>query len=348
MILRGISIALGMVFLLTSQVSQSAEPTAKADMSDAAKRRIAREGRFLQRAIEDLETSYQYVVEDISSIEKQIDEIQLGEPARRENEFRSLVNWYQDYAEWLSEMSAEFGKDLEQYYTGAGEGKGWANRYAAMKVKYKLLEDQLREKVKRSEDDKAEHEKTIARLKSVIERLSKERELEKARPDKPGKGEDAETETHRKKRDLDVDTRIVQIEGEIRNLEYLLKHLDIVIEKELGALDWITLKGRDCEALSEVSEAIRSSALSPQGDAFNRMIRTYESDISHLRRKSEDADRKLSRIIRTGTLRTLDRLEDLSDYYEQMKNRYDHHSTWLRLQIGGYRADVTEILNERR
>lgn len=115
--LRRILIVSGMIFLLTSQVSHSAEPKAAADMSDAAKRRIAREGRFLQRAIEDLETSYQYVVEDISSIEKLIAEIQLGEPARRENELRNIVNWYQDYAEWLSEKSAEFGRDLEQFYT---------------------------------------------------------------------------------------------------------------------------------------------------------------------------------------------------------------------------------------
>lgn len=342
MILRGILMVSGILVLLTCQISHSAEPKAQTERSDAAKGRIALEGRFLQRALEDLETSYQFVVEDIRSIEKQIDEIQLLEPARRENDLRNLVNWYQDYAEWLSETSAEFGHDLEHYHAGVSEGKGWANRYAEMKATYTLLEGQLRQKVKRAEDDKSELEKTIARLNSALERLRNQREFEESRTDKPEKGGG-------RKPDLDDDMRIVQLEGQVRDQEYQLKHFDILIEKELGALDWISMKGRDSEALSEVSAAIGSSTRSSVlEDACNRVIRAYESDISHLRRKSEDADRKRSRIIRTGTLRTIDRLEDLSDYYGQMKSRYDHQSNWLRTQIGSYRADVTELWNEKR
>lgn len=48
-------------------------------------------------------------------------------------------------------------------------------------------------------------------------------------------------------------------------------------------------------------------------------------------------------IAATGTLRTQDRIEELSGYYERMKSRHEHHIAWLREQIGAYRADLTEI-----
>jgi hypothetical protein len=44
--------------------------------------------------------------------------------------------------------------------------------------------------------------------------------------------------------------------------------------------------------------------------------------------------------------RLLDRLEELSRYYEQMKSRFDRHADWLRGQIGSYQADLIEIGKE--
>jgi len=42
----------------------------------------------------------------------------------------------------------------------------------------------------------------------------------------------------------------------------------------------------------------------------------------------------------------LDRLEELSRYYEKMKSRYDHHIDWLKEEIGSYQVDLIEIGKE--
>ena len=73
---------------------------------------------------------------------------------------------------------------------------------------------------------------------------------------------------------------------------------------------------------------------------YNGAIRTYEFDIISLGKKIEDLDRKRASIVRTGALATLERLEELSEQYETMKSRYEHHIGWLGEQIGSYRADL--------
>jgi hypothetical protein len=78
-------------------------------------------------------------------------------------------------------------------------------------------------------------------------------------------------------------------------------------------------------------------------DLYDRVIRNYESDIPFFRQKIDDINRKRSRITRTGTLQTLDRLDDLSEYYDKMKRRYDNHINWLSQQVGAYRAEQTGI-----
>jgi hypothetical protein len=63
-------------------------------------------------------------------------------------------------------------------------------------------------------------------------------------------------------------------------------------------------------------------------------------------RRSGELDAKIHAITRAGTLRMLDRLEELSRYYEKMKNRYERHIEWLGAQIGSYRADLIELGKE--
>jgi hypothetical protein len=50
--------------------------------------------------------------------------------------------------------------------------------------------------------------------------------------------------------------------------------------------------------------------------------------------------------MRTGSLKKLDLLEELSRYYDHMKSRFDRHSEWLKSQIGSYQADLIEIGRE--
>lgn len=41
---------------------------------------------------------------------------------------------------------------------------------------------------------------------------------------------------------------------------------------------------------------------------------------------------------------TLDRIEELTRYYEKMKNRYERQTEWLRMQMGSYQVDLLELV----
>jgi hypothetical protein len=112
-------------------------------------------------------------------------------------------------------------------------------------------------------------------------------------------------------------------------------------------LFWIDRKTGDYDALSRLAGAVgRDTAVSIE-EASNRMIKIYESDIAYFTREIDEISRERSRIVPAGTLRTLDGMEELSENYDQMKSRYEHHVTWLAEQAGAYRADLIELGKEK-
>ena len=130
---------------------------------------------------------------------------------------------------------------------------------------------------------------------------------------------------------------------EIRSLGDMLKHFAVLLELGRMELDWLALKANDSSMLSNMANVLGAGSRTLIADACARMIKTYESDIAKIRRKAEDLDRLRRGLSRSGTLRTLDRQEELAGYYERMKNRYERHAGWLSEQLGGYRADLVEL-----
>jgi hypothetical protein len=144
-----------------------------------------------------------------------------------------------------------------------------------------------------------------------------------------------------------TDVDILKMQQDLRSLGDQQKHLAVMIELGRMELSWLALKAEDSAALSSVARAINSEAPSLIEEAGSRVTKIYESDIASLRRKVEDVDRTRARIAPTGTLRTLGRIEELEGYYERMKSRYEHHISWLKEQIGAYRADVIGLRKEK-
>jgi hypothetical protein len=144
-----------------------------------------------------------------------------------------------------------------------------------------------------------------------------------------------------------TDVDILKMQQDLRSLGDQQKHLAVLIELGRMELIWLALKAEDSAALSSVARAINSDAPALIEEASFWVIKIYESDIASLGRKVEDVDRTRARLAPTGTLRTLDRIEELAGYYERMKSRYEHHISWLKEQAGAYRADLIELRKEK-
>ncbi|HAK58889.1 MAG TPA: hypothetical protein DCO77_00690 [Nitrospiraceae bacterium] len=343
-----------MTILSLSSVVHGKELKARAEKSDARELEISRHKRFLYRAIDEIGNSLSFIKEDIKGLDKQIDAIELFEPAQREDALRSFEDWFQNYADWLSGKSAEFEKDLERYYTEDSPGTEWADRYVEMQEIYEELGRQLFFILKSYSKKRGALEDAILRKRALLARIGEDEEEENK--DRKGnnrkdrdRGKEEKEKKEKKKRskkdEHDDAVRRAQLEQEIRSFGDILNHYEVLIEKGKGMGDWISLKANDCGPLNDVAHAIAGPRLSTMERSYEKIIGAYERDISAIRRKREAIDRKRDRIKTIGTLRTLDRMDELSAHYEQMKSRYEHHAAWLKVQIGAYRAELTEIWN---
>ncbi len=351
--------SLGMVMVLLLAMVSPGRARDDSRSRDEAERRIEREKRFLFRAVEDLDKSLSYITDVIKGLDRQVDSMQLLESRRREEDLRAFRDWYYSYASRLSEYRAQFEADITDVFSGEGGPKGWTERYAAMGKGYGQLAEDLQNNVSRLDKDKSEVEKKLADMRSRINYLNdlldgdkdyRERDKDRDRnKDQHARDDQRRTDHDRPDKAVDEKDRerwtleIARLVSEIQGFENLLRHLDVLIELGKYELNWVDRKAGDCDALNEVARAIERSGRASRDGLYDRVIRNYESDIAFFRRKIDDIDRKRARITRTGTLLTLDRLDDLSEYYNKMKRRYENHINWLSQQIGAYRAEMTGI-----
>jgi hypothetical protein len=144
-----------------------------------------------------------------------------------------------------------------------------------------------------------------------------------------------------------TDEEVAQFQRELKLLEEQQKHYEVVMELARYELGWLSLKAGESAALQGVAQAIVDDSTGAMRIAYREAIRVYEADVTTLSRKAGVLQAKITGITRTGTLKTLDRLKDLTDYHEMMKSRYERQSEWLKGRIGGFQADIVEIEREK-
>jgi hypothetical protein len=217
-----------------------------------------------------------------------------------------------------------------------------------MAKEYSRLAKQLAGKVFLLEKTRDKIKARIQELRLILENHEILVEQEKQRKGteqlQPGRDRSANDREARFKILSDIEAGLLR--SELRMLGEMPQHFEVLIELGRYELHWLSLKAADSDALNVVAKVIGSDALAPIEDAYSGAIRTYEFDISSLRKKIEDVDRKRSGIVRTGTLTTLERLEELSEQYGTLKVRCEHHIDWLGEQISGYRADLVLLGKE--
>jgi hypothetical protein len=325
-----------------------ADASKRYDASAWAKSRIERERQFLYRVVEELNRSQVYVLATMRGLEKQFDAVDSIEPSRREKDIRSYLEWYQAYAEWLRNNVMDFEADLSRAYSDEGA-------VVRLDRSYSLLDgctqvgSQLEEQVAHLEKLNDRTEQRISGLRWALEYISSAAFLEERNRDK----KQSKSGTDRRKDEMfdrykditDVEIAVMQLE--LKNLTELQKHYAVLIEMGRMEQFWISRKAGDYEALSRLAGVVGRDTMVSIEEASNRMIKIYESDIAFFTKKVDEISHARSRGVPSGTLRTLDRVEEMAENYDQMKSRYEHHMTWLAEQAGAYRADLIELGKEK-
>lgn len=199
--------------------------------------------------------------------------------------------------------------------------------------------------VRRLEGERSRIEARMQKLRTAVaERrvLVNKNNLELARELWPGT---YRTSYGRRKvvyRDL-TDEKILHLQNDLRMLEDQQKYYDVLIELGKYEQGWLHIKKRDFSKLANIARTIARD--DPHGTvrAFRSAVRTYKGDIAALEKIDAELEAKLNGMTEAGSLKTFERLQELSHYYEMMKSRYERQIEWLNGQIGSYKADFDEM-----
>lgn len=314
---------------------------------DSSKKRIEREKAFLLRSADDLGRSLAYVGETIVVLNGQVEAAASREPENKAKERRGLLEWYQRYADSFRGMSAEFDLEVNNYFSRQQAGAGWTDRHEELARGFRKFADELVGIMQKLDGEKKKIEARVQKLnKAVTERriLVDKDDLELARELWPT----YRSSDHREAVYKDLsDAEVFYLRNELRSLGEQQQYFESL--SELGSYEegWLIIKVEEFTKLHDMARVISGDDPGRVASAVRDTVRIYEADMAALTRRSNEIDAKIHGIAKTGTLRMLDRLEELSRYYEDMKSRYDRHREWLGAQIGSYQADLVELGKER-
>ena len=337
-----------LVLLLLPLSVAAAADAPETRLQDLAKKRAEREKTFLLRTSDDLGRTLTFANETIALLKEQVETVSGRGPDNKVTGRMGLLEWYQKYVDWLSGMSAEFDIEVSSFFLQQQADRGRTARYAELVKGYQKLADELDRMILKLEGEKKKLEARMQKLNTaLLERrvLVDKDDLELARELWPSYRDRTYNRSEALYKDL-TDEEVLYLMNELRSHKEQQKYFDSLIELGKYEEAWLFIKDDEFTRLYELARVIGGDAPAPVAYASRGTIRTYEANMAALKRRSGDIDVKLHGVTRTGTLGTLDRLEELSRYYEKMKNRYERHIEWLGAQIGSYQADLIQLGKE--
>jgi hypothetical protein len=340
-------LVLFVALLLLSLSIAIAADAPEARVQELAKKRVERRKAFLLRSTNELGETLAFANEIISVLNEQV-EAEARMAGGRAHERQDLLEWYQKYVDWLSWMSAEFDLEVSNFFSEQKASTGWTSRYEDLAKGSRKLAHGLGGMLQKLESEKKKLEARMQKINTaVLERrvMVDKDDLEIARELWPSYRDRPYDRSEAIYKDL-TDEEVLFLRNELRQLGERQKYFECVSELEKYEQVWLSLKSEEFEKLHELAIVIGGNDAGRVAYAVRSAIGTYEADRIALRRKSGELDVKNHGISKTGTLKTLERLEELSGYYERMKYRYERHVEWLGFQIGSYEADLVELTKE--
>ena len=334
------------VLLLLSVSITHAADASGTRQQNSSKKRIEREKTFLLRSSDDLGRSLASVGETVALLNEQVAAAASREPENKAKERQDLLEWYQKYADRLGGMSAELDIEVNNFFSLQKTDVGLTSRYEELGNGFRKLAGELGRIMQKLDGEKSKYEARILKLNTaVLERriLVDKDDLDLARVLWPTYRPSDHREAIYK--DL-TEAEVLYFRNELRLLGEPLKYIEGLSELGKYEENWLIIKADEFTKVQEIARVIGKDEAGPLAASVRGTIRTYEADLAALKKRSSEIDVKIRGINRSGTLRMLDRLEELARYYENMKSRYERHIEWLGGQVGSYQADLVELGKE--
>ncbi|HEY5975539.1 MAG TPA: hypothetical protein VIU41_12420 [Geobacteraceae bacterium] len=300
-----------------------------------------------QRQVNRLVATCRFVV---SQLEGEVDELGRAvaaitplEPQRREDDLRSLQDWYYATIDLFRGALADLEGEQALLQGGAPAGGRWPQLLAE-------LSDSGREQLRELQERTKGFDKEEKRLAEVLDRrnllLGRSRELEERLSHLEG------VTGERQQDKLRGELRVVQ--NELLSLpdvtEDILKHYRLLAEWARGESDQFALHLARLEALQGVAGVTgrerrrdREAVLA----AYQRLLRNLEGEAERARRQQETPERKRERLTPAGTIREVDRGRDLANLYERFGQRYRDLQGHLTVLMGEIRYEIGEASGGR-
>ena len=311
---------------------------------------IPQRGRFLLAVADELRISRERVGEGITILECLIERITPLESPRREDHFRELLDWHHQlldlYDNELEFFDTEFGRLPAKTQPVASD---WHTHTLRLVKRQKMLHKELGEDVVVFRTE----ERAIAAI------IKHRRQLQGHFDDLTIRISRLEEKLAGGKREP---SRLPELRHELSVVQdelLMLPDIDddvLVYYGTLTALamtidDWLSMKVERWQAFDGVADALAAGAgRKPRfslAEALDGMIRTDRELIARLKRKIEEADTKREQFVPAGTIRKLERNQELDDLYMWLKKFYLREIGRLETAVGGFEADMQEAKPEQ-
>jgi hypothetical protein len=344
---RGLRKILGLMavpLLLASSAAFATNAPVRATPKEADQKKAERKKLFLLRSVDEVNWSLFFAHEASDALTEQIRAAAGHEPEIKVNERAALLKWYHHYIDWLSGISDEIQLDIRDYYSGK-QTASWVKRSQELEKVSGKMAGELRGVVRRLEGERSRLETRMKKRRTAVaERrvLVNKNNLELARelwPGAYGRPYGSRKAVYRKL----TEEKILYLQNDLRTLEDQQKYYDVLIELGKYEQGWLNIKERDFSRLATMGRTIARNDPNGTVRAYRSAVRTYKADIAALKKTTAELEAKLNGKTETGSLKTFERLQELSHYHEMMKSRYERQIEWLNGQIESYKADFEEM-----
>ncbi len=299
---------------------------------------------FLLRSADEISWSLIFANEVVDVLTEQIQAAAGHEPEIKIDERAALLKWHRHYRDWLSSVSDDIQADLTGYFSGTRK-QSWMKRSQRLDRESRKLGGELRGTIRRLEGERHGIEAQMQKLRTAVEDrrlLVNKNNLKMARELWPG----AYRKSYRPRKPFYrtlSDDNILYLRDVVRSLEDQQKYYDVLLELGKYEQDWLHIKARDLSKLAAITRAISRHDQSGTLRASRSAVRTYNAEIVALMKRLTELDTNLEDTPNTVSIKTYERLQERSRYYEMLKSRYERQIEWLNSQIGSYKADFDEM-----
>jgi hypothetical protein len=322
----------------------------------AAKRHIGQDGyagrqvRLLTLVNSFVHTSMVSSEQEMKVLEAEIDRIPLLDFPNRQVDINSLLDWYRDYTGWLKEESTILDEGVSDISSGNYPSASWWDKAVGSLVR--IQEKFLRRLEKMVGSYEAEGKRlaeildrrtqladSVSIISGKLDRLGSEREGLRRKGAETG-------QVRRKEEKLRREISIVQ--SELLSLpkidESLLKHYFVIAERGKGEGDLLGFRialSASLHDLTAVAAGKDRASASELAASLRQVIRECVRQIERMGLRIDDADRKRSMVTPSGTLREIQRSEELGAYYLDLRQRYEDAVKNVNQLRGGLEYELT-------